>query len=90
MDRSMASLLLPFDQRGAMGSGYDFVWPVIARRLGQTFGIVDDVVMSLSRILCARHSMTIRSIYADQQDEVEERGDRGQVRGAAEDSQGTA
>ena len=29
--------------------------------------------------------MTFRSMYADKQDEVEERGDRGEVRGAAED-----
>jgi transposase len=45
--------------------------------------------VSLSGILCARHSMTTRSMYA-KQDEREERGHRGQVGGVAEDPQGTA
>jgi hypothetical protein len=45
---------------------------------------------SLSGFLCARHSMTSRSIYANKQDEVEERGDRGRVGRIAEDPQGTA
>jgi hypothetical protein len=45
---------------------------------------------SLSDISCVRHSMTTRSIYADQQDEDEERGDRGEVRGVAEDTLRTA
>ena len=31
---------------------------------------------SLSGILCSRHSMTSRSMYASEQDEDEERGDR--------------
>lgn len=44
---------------------------------------------SLSGILCARHSMTTRSMYA-KQDESEERGDSRQVGRAAEDPQGTA
>jgi hypothetical protein len=33
--------------------------------------------LSLSVISCSRHSLTIRSMHADQQDEDEERGDRG-------------
>ena len=45
-------------------------------------------LMSLSGILCVRHSMTTRSMYA-KQDEVEERGHCGQVGGAAVDPEGT-
>jgi transposase-like protein len=45
---------------------------------------------SLSGFLCLRHSMSNRSMYANEQDEVEERGDRGQVGGAAQDPEGTA
>jgi hypothetical protein len=33
------------------------------------------VRMSLSGILCVRHNMTNRSIYANKQNEAEERGD---------------
>src|ERR1039457_596736 len=44
-------------------------------------------VSSLSGILCARHSMTTRSIYA-KQDEDEECRYSGQVGGAAVDSEG--
>ena len=41
---------------------------------------------SLSGILCLRHNMTDRSIYAEQ-DEIEECGHSGQDGGAAEDPQ---
>jgi mRNA interferase RelE/StbE len=44
---------------------------------------------SLSGILCARHSMTRRSMYA-KQDENEERGHSRQVGRVAEDPQGVA
>lgn len=44
---------------------------------------------SLSGILCARHSMTRRSMYA-KQDESEERGHSRQVGRIAEDSEGAA
>jgi hypothetical protein len=44
-------------------------------------------LLSLSGILCARHSMTTRSIYA-KQDEDEECRYSGQVGGAAVDSEG--
>jgi hypothetical protein len=47
------------------------------------------VVTSLSEILCVRHTMTIRSMYA-KQDEAEECSHCREIGGAAEDSPGVA
>lgn len=66
MGRSMASILLPFDQRSAMGWGYDLVWPVIAKRHGLTLGIIDDVVID--------HSIRARGQFYAFSAEVESMG----------------
>ncbi|WP_325346359.1 hypothetical protein, partial [Xylophilus sp.] len=42
---------------------------------------------SLSEILCVRHSMSMRSMYADEQDENEERSDSRPNGGVAHDPQ---
>ncbi|WP_325347250.1 hypothetical protein, partial [Xylophilus sp.] len=43
--------------------------------------------LSLSEILCVRHSMSMRSMYADEQDENEERSDSRPNGGVAHDPQ---
>jgi hypothetical protein len=48
MNRTMAKLLVPFDQTSAMGWGYDLVWPVIAKQHGLKLGIVDDAAIEHS------------------------------------------
>jgi hypothetical protein len=48
MNRTMAKLIVPFDQTSAMGWGYDLVWPVIARKHGLKLGIVDDAAIEHS------------------------------------------
>lgn len=42
-DRAAAECLLPFDASSPMGWGYDYVWPVVAERLGWSMGIIDIV-----------------------------------------------
>jgi len=49
----------------------------------------DKAQASLSEILCVRHNMTMRSMYAEQ-DEAEERSDCREVGGVAHHPQGTA
>ena len=63
MSRSMAELMLPFDESSPMGWGYDLVWPVIARQHGLKLGIVDAVAIE--------HSMRARGALYDASNEIE-------------------
>ncbi len=40
-DRRAVRELLPFDEGSPMGWGYDYVWPIIAERVGMKMGIID-------------------------------------------------
>jgi hypothetical protein len=46
--RSVADLILPFDESSPMGWGYDMVWPCLLERHGTRMGIVDAVPVSHS------------------------------------------
>lgn len=56
--RSMARLILPFDEASAMGWGYDLVWPSIARNHGLRLGIVDDAAIDHSIRARSQHYST--------------------------------
>ncbi|MFP5325675.1 MAG: hypothetical protein ACLGH2_13635, partial [Gammaproteobacteria bacterium] len=66
-----------------------FIAQMIAEEVQNNVATLRADPMSLSEILCVRHTMTIRSMYV-QQDEAEERSDCREIGRAAQDPAGVA
>jgi hypothetical protein len=61
--RDLFKAVYPFSLESPMGWGYDLTWPIIARELGVTIGIVDGIPVD--------HSLRARSALYDMREQLD-------------------